>query len=83
MENREKFEIKNTDKASKINKGIEKLSRQLKGEKFSGARWFLLYETRIHGLMPPEFTSTPLDDDFFKKLYEHKVTFYQSISDKL
>ena len=82
-ENHEKFEIKNTDKADEINKGIEKLSHELTGEEFSGARWFLLYETRIHGLIPSEFTSTPLDDDFFKKLYEHRVTFYQSVSDNL
>ncbi|NLN49684.1 MAG: hypothetical protein GX154_11495, partial [Clostridiales bacterium] len=81
--NREEGEITNIDKADEINKGIEKLSRELKEEKFSGARWLLLYETLIHELMPSEFTSPPLDDDFFKKLYEHKVTFYQSSSDKL
>lgn len=82
-ENRKKLVIRTKKQAREINKGIEELSCELKEEKLSGARWFLLYETRIHGLMPPEFTSTPLDDDFSKKLYEHKVTFYQSISDEL
>lgn len=66
-----------------IGKAIQQLSEELKGEEYSGARWFLLYEIKIHGLMDSVLMPTPSMGAFFDKLYESRVTFYQSIGRKL
>ncbi len=80
---RKKLVTRTRQQATEIRKAIESLSQELKGEEYSGARWFLLYEIKIHGLVNPELMPLPTDDDFFVKLHECGVTFYNSISRKL
>lgn len=69
--------------ASEINRSIERLSSELSGEEYSGARWFLLHEIKMHGLIPPKLMPAPAKSEFFDKLQDRKVTFYRSIGRKL
>lgn len=81
--NRKKCIVRTRQQATAIRKSIEQLSDELKGEQYTGARWLLLHEIRIHGLLEAKVMPAPVKDDFFEKLYERKVTFYQSVSRKL
>ncbi len=81
--NRKAYVDRTRQQATQIRKAIEQLSVELKGEEYSGARWLLIYEMKIHGLMDVGLMPTPKSDDFFSKLYEYQVTFYQSVSRKL
>lgn len=69
--------------ATSIRKAIEQLSKDLQGETYSGSRWLLLYELKIHGLIDLSLLSSIPSDPFFDKLYECQVTFYQAISQRL
>lgn len=75
--------IRTPGEARKINQAIEQLCLSLQGEQYSGARWLLLYEMKIHGLVPLGKQPTPNADSFFDEMYYSKVTFYQSIGRKL
>ena len=81
--NRKKSIKRTKSQATKIKKAIEQLSVELKGEGYSGARWLLLHEIRIHNLMDKKVLPTPSKDEFFEKLHECQVSFYQSVSPKL
>ena len=77
--NRNKSVVRTRQEARKINESIKLLSQKLDGEKLSGSRWLLLYETTMHGFLS-EFSIKDDDtNDFFKKLKERGVTFYKSI----
>lgn len=77
---RKKTVKRTRQQATTIRKAIENLSNDLDGEEYSGSRWLLLHEIKIHGLMDAMLMPTPAKDDFFEKLYSCRVTFYQSIS---
>ena len=81
--NRKKTVERTRSQATAIRKAIEQLSIELDGEEYSGARWLLMYEVKIHGLMESRLMPTPAADDFFKKLYACRVTFYQSVNRNL
>lgn len=81
--NRKKTVERTRSQATAIRKAIEQLSIELNGEEYSGARWLLMYEVKIHGLMESRLMPTPAADDFFEKLYACRVTFYQSVNRNL
>ncbi len=81
--NRRKTVDRTRPQATAIRKSIEQLSAELKGEEYSGARWLLMYEIKIHGLMESQLMPEPTKDDFFEKLYASRVIFYQSINRNL
>ena len=64
--------------AEKINKAIASLVESLSGEKLSGSRWLLLYEMISHNLAEKEFLNTIEVDDFFKKMLNLGISFYNS-----
>lgn len=61
--------------ARKIKQAVEHLAARLNGEQYTGARWLLLYEIKIHELIPPTQQPTPCNDIFFSAMYQNKVTF--------
>jgi hypothetical protein len=77
--NKNKLVIRTKSQATAIKKGVERLCFELKGEKYSGARWLLLYEIKFHKLIDDSLCPTPLKDDFFDELYKNQVTFYKSV----
>ena len=64
--------------ARKINESIRNLMKLLNGEKLSGARWLLLYELHIHRFVSEDLLPKLEMDDFFKKMFELKVSFYNA-----
>ena len=80
--NKNKLIIRTRSQATAIKKGIEKLSVELKGEEYSGARWLLLYEIKFHKLIDDILFPAPTKDIFFDELYKNQVTFFQSIKYK-
>lgn len=80
---RKKSVQRTRSQATEINKSIEWLSSELSGEEYSGSRWFLLHEIKMHGLMTAKLMPKPGKTDFFNELQEQKVTFYRSIGRKL
>ncbi len=77
--NRNSSVVRNRQEARRINDMLKRLVEELKGEKISGSRWLLVYESVMHKLIP-EFTISENDtDEFFKKLMELNITFYKSI----
>lgn len=77
--NRNKSVHRTTSEARSINEEIKKLSVSLIGEQYSGSRWLLLYEIEIHKLISKDLIPLVEKNDFFKKLIEYKVSFYNSI----
>lgn len=81
--NRNKSVIRNPHEASQINRTIKELCNSLKGEQYNGARWLLLYEMKIHGLVAPEMLPVLDVDDFFDEMYKNRVTFYKGLGQRL
>lgn len=81
--NRKASVIRSKTQATQINKAIVQLSAELKDENYSGARWLLIYEIAVHGLMSGKLMPMPSVDEFFSKMHECGITFYQSLNDKL
>ena len=65
--------------ARRIKDSVKVLAQKLEGEKLSGSRWLLVYETTIHGFLPDYSLKDEDMDDFFKKLKQCNITFYNSI----
>jgi hypothetical protein len=61
-----------------INESIEALMHSLNGEKLSGARWLLLYELHIHKFVPDDLLPPVEKNDFFKKMLELQISFYNA-----
>lgn len=68
---------RNRTEAKEINKAVKKLAKDLQNEKYNGARWLLLYEAEMHSLFAKEVYTPVEKTEFFKKLYENKITFYK------
>lgn len=81
--NRKSSVTRNKVEAREINLAIEQLALRLNGEQYSGARWLLLHELKIHQLIPQTKQPSPCDDNFFNVMYQNRVTFYRSINRKL
>ena len=77
--NRNKAVVRTRQEARRINDSVKLLAQKLEGEKLSGSRWLLVYETTIHGFLPDYSLKDEDMDDFFKKLKECNITFYNSI----
>ena len=61
-----------------INESIKALMHSLNGEKLSGARWLLLYELHIHKFVPDDLLPPVEKNDFFKKMLELQISFYNA-----
>ena len=68
---------RNRTEAKEINKAVKKLAKDLQNEKYNGARWLLLYESEMHSLFAKEVYTPVEKTEFFKKLYENKISFYK------
>ena len=77
--NRNKAVVRTRQEARRINDSVKLLAQKLEGEKLSGSRWLLVYETTMHGFLSDYSLKDEDMDDFFKKLKECNITFYNSI----
>ena len=75
--NHNKCVIRTKHEARLINEGIKSLMSTLNGEKLSGSRWLLLYELHVHKFVSEELLPKLEINDFFKKMFELGVSFYQ------
>ena len=64
--------------ASKINKAIQNLAKELSGEKYVGARWMLLHEAELHDLFPNSVYTPMKRTPFFELLFNNKISFYEA-----
>ena len=71
--------IRTRSEAHEINVAITDLLANLKGERLTGARWFLLYETMANKLVEEAMIPEIDMDGFFSKLYSLDVSFYRSV----
>lgn len=71
--------IRTQTEARKINQAIDKLLEKLKGEKLSGARWFLLYEIIVNELVPKTKQPEIEKNAFFEKMLELGISFYKTV----
>ncbi|MDR1107040.1 MAG: RNA-directed DNA polymerase [Treponema sp.] len=65
----------------KIPSALKELSDSLKGEIFSGSRWLILHEIRLHKLLRTNLIPSPPPDDFFDLLFDNGISFYKEIRD--
>ena len=81
--NRNEFVNRTETEERKIHKALEDISNELKSEKYTGARWLLLYEIKFHHLMDDNLIPVPNNDEnfdkFFNELYNNQVSFYKSV----
>lgn len=70
--------VRTKSEAREINQAVDGLLMQLKGEKMSGARWLLLYEILANQLVGLEKMPTLELNDFFKKMLDLNVSFYDA-----
>ncbi|MBR5545183.1 MAG: RNA-directed DNA polymerase [Clostridia bacterium] len=76
--NSKELVIRTKTEAREINKAIDWLLLKLNGEKLSGSRWLLLYEMSVNKLVSSKKMPTIEMDDFFSKMFDLKVSFYNS-----
>lgn len=74
--NHNKHVIRTKSEAMQINKSIKDLLFKLKGEKFNGSRWLLLYEIIANDLVKEEDKPEVEMTEFFQKMLDLNVSFY-------
>lgn len=74
--------VRTRSEAGAINRVVDWLLVQLDGEKMSGARWLLLYEILVNKLVPQEKMPAIELNEFFKKMVELNISFYNPIKKK-
>lgn len=77
--NRKRSIVRTKSEAHEINVAIDYLLTELKGERLTGARWFLLYEMKVNRLVEDDMIPEIEMDEFFRKLYSLGVSFYRSV----
>lgn len=65
--------------AHNIKIAIDQLMNSLKGEKLSGSRWLLLYETIANNLVKDSLIPDVVCNEFFSKMLSLGVSFYDSV----
>ena len=74
--NHNKSVLRTKHEARMINESVKDLMSSLNGEKLSGSRWLLLYELHLHKLVSDDLMPRLEKNEFFQKMFDLKVSFY-------
>ena len=77
--NRKKSVVRTKKETRLIGKAIEQLIASLNNEAYSGPKWFLLYEIRMHQLVAKKILPPLSINDVFIEMERSNVSFYNGI----